>query len=241
MKRTFFLFSFVLYSLCLKGQVHEKQLDSILLGQFVFSDKGKEYRLHPEAENALEQMIAAALKDSIDIEVVSSFRSYAAQKRIWNRKFKRFTANGMNAKEAMQKIIEYSTLPGTSRHHWGTDIDIILRNSNVKGDVLLDSLFHNKNAFSSLRLWMEKNAFKYGFYLVYTNDSKRKGFRYEPWHYSYRKLSKQYLTRYAQNKMIFRIKRDSTVLGHEEMDSLFLVQYEKEQILSIHPLLHPND
>ena len=31
----------------------------------------------------------------------------------------------MDDEAAIDKIIEYSTLPGTSRHHWGTDIDII--------------------------------------------------------------------------------------------------------------------
>lgn len=241
MKKSFLLICLGFVSLSILGQTSEQQMDSILLGHYLYPDKGKEYRLHPEAEKAFEKMRSAALQDGIDIEVVSSFRSYAAQKRIWNRKFKRFTSEGISAKDAINKIIEYSTLPGTSRHHWGTDIDLILRHSNVKGDVLLDSLFHKNNAFSTLRQWMERHASDYGFHLVYDQDSLRKGFRYEPWHYSYKKLSKVYLSKYIQKRMLMKIKNDSTVLGYQIMDRLFMDQYEKEQILGIHPLLQPED
>lgn len=241
MKSKFLFLSLIFFCLRLVAQSASKSLDSVLMGHFIFPENGKEYRLHPEAEKAFEKMKVAALQEGMDIEVVSSFRSYAAQKRIWNRKFKRFTAAGMNAREAIEKIIEYSTVPGTSRHHWGTDIDLIIRNTSVEGDVLLDSLFHGNKPFSPLRQWMEKNASRFGFYLVYDKDSLRKGFNYEPWHYSFKKIAKKYLTHYVQNKMIFQIKKDSTVLGHEVMDSLFLSKYEAEQILSIHPYLRPED
>ena len=109
------------------SQTNPETLDSLLMGHHLFPDTGKKYRLQPEVAEACEKMKAAAQEDGIEMEVVSSFRSYAAQKKIWNRKFKRFTAEGMPTKRAIKKIIEYSTLPGTSRHHWGTDIDLILK------------------------------------------------------------------------------------------------------------------
>ena len=31
----------------------------------------------------------------------------------------------LEPKKAISEIIRFSTVPGTSRHHWGTDIDII--------------------------------------------------------------------------------------------------------------------
>ena len=237
MKRLSTFFSMIF--LCQYGmaQTNPKALDSILMGYHLFSDIGKQYRLQPEVAHAFEKMKAYALQDGIEMEIVSSFRSYATQKKIWNRKFTRFTAEGMSAKMAIKKIIEYSTLPGTSRHHWGTDIDLVLKNHSIKGDILLDSLFHHNNAFEPLRLWMEKNAATFGFYMVYDRDSLRKGFQYEPWHYSYKKIAGPYLAHYIQNNILRKIKKDSTVLGYEVMDSLFLAQYMEEQILGIHPQL----
>ena len=47
----------------------------------------------------------------------------------------------MDDDAAIDKIIEYSTLPGTSRHHWGTDIDIIDAEPPEEGDVLLPKNF----------------------------------------------------------------------------------------------------
>ena len=49
---------------------------------------------------------------------------------------------GLSPEENIQKIIEYSTLPGTSRHHWGTEIDIIDGTIQSQGDVLLAEKFH---------------------------------------------------------------------------------------------------
>ena len=57
---------------------------------------------------------------------------------------------------AIEKIIEYSTLPGTSRHHWGTDIDLVLGDIEVEGDLLLEEHFHQGGPYEKLRLWMEK-------------------------------------------------------------------------------------
>ena len=177
-----------------------------------------------------------AKKDSIDLKVVSSFRSYAAQKRIWNRKFKHFTKEGLTGPEAIKKIIEYSTLPGTSRHHWGTEVDLIDGSKKVEGDVLLEEHFH-KGLYQKLYRWLQKNANRYGFEIVYTKDSLRKGFFYEPWHYSYAPLSKEFLKGYREKELIYRIKQDSTLLGKEFISPEFIESYYRKNVLGINPLL----
>ena len=65
-------------------------------------------RLQPQAARAFQMMKTAALKDNIKLKVVSSFRDYSTQKRIWNRKYKRFTLEGLSPLEAIEKIVEYS-------------------------------------------------------------------------------------------------------------------------------------
>lgn len=76
--------------------------------------------------------------------------------------------------------MEYSTIPGTSRHHWGTDIDIIDANQPYKGDPLESDKFHGDGPFCALKEWMDLHANTFGFYLVYTDNDKRTGFYYEP-------------------------------------------------------------
>ena len=219
------------------GQEHSLVSDSLLLGRYALEVNGEDFQLQPAAATALKKMRAAALKDGIVIKVVSSFRDYATQKRIWNRKYQRFTAGGMTPEAAIEKIIEYSTLPGTSRHHWGTDIDLVLGDIEVQGDVLLEEHFHQGGAYEKLRLWMEKNASTYGFVLVYTNEKDRKGFRYEPWHYSYAPLSIQYLKRYSENYLLQKMALDSTLLGQQYLSKEFMRRYFIENVMGINPAL----
>ena len=211
--------------------------DSLLLGRYSLEMNGEDFQLQPAAATAFESMRAAALKDSIVIKVVSSFRDYATQKRIWNRKYKRFTAEGMPPEAAIEKIIEYSTLPGTSRHHWGTDIDLVLGDIEVEGDVLLEEHFHQSGPYEKLRLWMERNASTFGFILVYTNEEERKGFHYEPWHYSYAPLSISYLKRYSENYLLQKMAKDTTLLGHQHLSKDFMRRYFAENIMDINPAL----
>ena len=125
--------------------------------------------MQEEVYEAYERMRQAAAKEGIDIKVVSAHRSYHRQREIWNAKYKTLTLQGLPAKDAIQEIITYSTLPGTSRHHWGTDIDIIDNANPQSGDVLLAEKFYGDGPSSALRSWMNRNAADYGFLEVYTD------------------------------------------------------------------------
>ena len=111
-----------------------------LLGKANPEFYNKKIPMIKEAGEAFVNMKKEALKEGIKIEIVSGFRSYNRQKQIWNRKFRINKMNGLSPQQNILKIIEYSTLPGTSRHHWGTDIDIIDGNKTVSGDVLLEKI-----------------------------------------------------------------------------------------------------
>lgn len=236
MKYLTLLFLFFPTTLVL-GQENFTVADSLLLGRYALAAQGEDFQLQPEAAKAFTAMRKAALNDSIRINVVSSFRSYSSQKRIWNRKYKRFVASGMSPAAAIEKIIEYSTLPGTSRHHWGTDIDLVLGNIEVEGDILSEAHFHDGGAFEKLRLWLEKNAATYGFVLVYTRDNSRKGFFYEPWHYSYAPLSKAYLKQYRERNLLQKMAQDTTILGHQYLSKSFMEKYYNANVLGINPTL----
>jgi LAS superfamily LD-carboxypeptidase LdcB len=197
---------------------------------------GEGFSMRKEAYDAFVKMRGAAAKEGIAIHVVSSYRNYAHQNRIWERKYKRFTKQGLSPINAIKKIITYSTIPGTSRHHWGTDIDIIDKNSTYSGDVLVPKKFHGDGPFCKLREWLEKNANTYGFYITYTDVNGRKGFNYEPWHYSYAPLSIPMLKEYRKLN-IKEMLQTEKLMGSEYFTEAFVNAYIDENILDINPEL----
>ena len=204
----------------------------ILIGKGSPKLVGSSFTILPEVKVALEKMTQAAKNDGIEIKVVSAYRSYDRQKSIWNSKFVRFEKQGFKNLAIIDQIIKYSTIPGTSRHHWGTDIDIIDGSQTNKGDLLVSKNFHGIGPFNKLRKWMESNAEKFGFLKPYNQDPERKGFNYEPWHYSYAEKSIPMLNAYLELDAISLIK-DRDLLGADLLDSKFIKTYLNTHILGI--------
>ena len=189
--------------------------------------------LLPEAYLKFKQMQNDAKKEGVEIEIVSGYRSYQKQKDIWNNKYNKNFENGILGIKNINRIIQYSTLPGTSRHHWGTDIDIIDKRFVPKGDLLIEKNYAENGIYSQLFSWMRKNSKKYGFYLVYDDSPKRKGFKFEPWHYSYKPLSVIFLRRFIEGNLLYKITQDSSILGKQFIDNSFLERYFKENLLDV--------
>ena len=119
----------------------------ILIGKGTPNLLGDSFKMQKETYETFLRMKAAAAKENINIEVVSAYRIFRRQKTIFESKYQRFTAQGLKPIAAIEKIIEYSTIPGTSRHHWGTDIDIIDANAPRPESVLQPEHFHGKGPF----------------------------------------------------------------------------------------------
>ncbi len=187
-------------------------------------------------QKAFDQMAETAKKENITLKIVSGYRSFERQKHIWNRKYFRNQKAGLDPIDNIKKIITFSTLPGTSRHHWGTEVDLIDGSQKEEGDVLLTQKFQGKGPYVRLSLWMQENASQFGFYLPYTNDKKRKGFSFEPWHYSYAPLSIQMLKAFLKLDLISFLKA-SEVLGKEVLDIEFISIYIEDYIKGINPVL----
>ena len=204
-----------------------------LMGKAEIELFGKDINLRAEAHDAFVEMKKAAYSDGIDLKVVSSYRNFARQEGIFERKFERYTdEDGMNPMDAIDKIIEYSTIPGTSRHHWGTDVDIIDGYPKAEGDVLVPSKFGPGGPYENFKKWMDENAKVFDFHLVYTDDPKRKGFKYEPWHYSFAPLSVPMLTQFRR-KNILQLLEQETFLGSEHFTNGFIKTYIQNNLLDI--------
>ncbi|WP_300980273.1 M15 family metallopeptidase [Nonlabens sp.] len=193
--------------------------------------------LEKEAQAALDLMKTAAAKEGIQLKVVSGYRSFTRQKQLWNSKYKKYELQGLEPEAIFDKIVEYSTIPGTSRHHWGTDIDIIDAHASYSGDVLVPSNFHGTGPFCKLKEWMEQQASNYGFELVYTDNDRRTGFKYEPWHYSYAPLSRKRYQDYLKNIDLVSFLRAEAIMGMDQISEERLHRYLEEHIKGINPQL----
>lgn len=145
--------------------------------------------LNNEAYVAFIKMRQSAKKDNIDLKIVSAARNFNGQKGIWERKWKRDKVSSTPL-ERVKKILRYTAMPSTSRHHWGTDIDI----NSVES-----SYFMSKKGQKEY-LWLQNNAKDFGFCQPYSakGEERTTGYNEEKWHWSYINIAKQY-TDYMKN------------------------------------------
>jgi LAS superfamily LD-carboxypeptidase LdcB len=141
-----------------------------------------EPRLLHAAAAAFEAMRDAGLRDGVDLLVVSGFRSVERQTVIWSRKFLAALTDGLDHKEALARVFEWTAAPGWSRHHWGTDFDLIP--AELAGDPRLESADWDEGGVAhGAHLWLAQHARDYGFARPY--DVDHGGVKPEPWHWSY--------------------------------------------------------
>jgi LAS superfamily LD-carboxypeptidase LdcB len=95
------------------------------------------------------------------------------------------TAASLTPDERVDAILLWSALPGASRHHWGTDVDLIDRNavSNGYQAQLVAAEFAGGGPFAALAEWLEAHAAHFGFFRPF--KGRRSGVQPEPWHYSF--------------------------------------------------------
>ncbi len=148
--------------------------------------------LTSETIKAFFSMKAAAETDGFILNAVSGYRTFNRQLDIWNDKFASFSGTDQ---EKATKTAEFSAVPGMSRHHWGTEIDI---NS-------VDPSYWQNNV--ALYEWLVSNAPTYGFCQSYDED--RGVVKTEKWHWSYKPISKQLTQQYSDTI----IAQDITGLG----------------------------
>lgn len=226
---------FICFATQLNAQEKSYSID-LLTGKQNITTKNKNYNLLNEVSLAYSKMQKDALKEGITIQIVSSFRNFERQHYIFKRKYNAYKKKGLSETQILYKITEYSTIPGTSRHHWGTDFDIVQKVTNMPKSLLNENNFNNQGLFCEMKEWMDLNANKYGFYLVYTNDDNRTGFKYEPWHYSYAPISKKILSQFLlenkKNKIFPVIKNAGVPLNADYYNN-----YIESHIKGINPLL----
>lgn len=158
------------------------------------------HSLTPAAASAWNRLVKRAAGAGFDLAPASSWRDYARQLAIFNGKA--LGSRPVHDDEGrllccadfddwpwLQRILRFSALPGASRHHWGTDLDVYDRHA-LPDDYQLQLTpqeYGPDGVQSGLTAWLDDLLAAddaEGFFRPYAVD--RGGVAPEPWHLSYR-------------------------------------------------------
>ncbi len=161
---------------------------------------GTSILLHRDVVAPFLALREAARVDGIDLVPVSGFRDFARQRLIWNAKCRgerelldrdgrRLDARTLEPAALVEAILVWSALPGASRHHWGTDLDVIDAAALAPGQQpqLVPAEYAPSGVFGSLQAWLAVHLADFGFFRPYQRDLG--GVQPEPWHLSYAALA----------------------------------------------------
>ena len=157
------------------------------------------HRLTAATAAAFNDMQVAAAHEGHNLQAASSWRSFERQLAIWNGKWRGerplLDADNqpmdilqLSEYERLHAILRWSALPGTSRHHWGTDLDIYDPDCLPAGTKLaLEPWEYEAGGwFSDLGDWLTDHMNDFGFFLPYARPvGSGSGVAYEPWHISF--------------------------------------------------------
>ena len=190
--------------------------------------------LEPLAADALRAMRAAAAHDGLDLQAVSGFRDFDRQLSIWNGKFRGtrtlldaasrpLNAADLDEAQRVAAILVWSALPGASRHHWGSDCDVIDRRALEPGArvELMPDDYAASGRYARLSRWLDSHAHEYGFFRPYDRD--RGGVQPEPWHLSFAPIAMPALSALTVNLLF-------DALNGAELEGIATVMKQLAQI-----------
>ncbi len=163
-------------------------------------------RVHRDVVSPLIELRMEARFAGFDLRVLSGFRGFDRQLSIWNRKVSGelpvldslgapLDIATLTPRELVLAILRWSAIPGASRHHWGTDMDVFDAASTPAGyEVqLLPSEVERGGMHAPLHEWLDARiatGTAFGFFRPY--DVDRGGVAPERWHLSYAPIASEY-------------------------------------------------
>lgn len=204
-------------------------------------------RAERETASAFQALGRRAAERGFELRIASAFRDYDRQVRIINDKWTgaRPVTDGegrllertqYNDQEWLNMILRFSALPGTSRHHWGTDLDI-WDASTVDEDYrlqLVSSEYSPSGPFFEMTRWLDKLMAAddaEGFFKPYAED--RGGIAPEAWHISYRPAALKYQEAVSAELLIALWRGGADAYGnvHEPLAMLEVIEPQVDHLM----------
>lgn len=184
------------------------------------------FKIHTEIKNDLYRWSELCQQQGIDFAVASAFRSFDRQLVLWNEKVegKRAVKNAdgqivhpqdLTEPEILDVILLWSHIPGCSRHHWGTDLDVFdaawykLHQEKLE---LENCHYLDLGPSAKLHSYNEEiltNKKIMSFYRPY-NDNK--SFMQELWHYSHQKIAASFEEAYTLKVFVRNLEAANELL-----------------------------
>src|SRR5688572_10668287 len=162
--------------------------------------------VHRDVVEPFRAMRDDAASAGFDVAILSGFRSFDRQLSIWNRKAggelavldsnaRPLDIATLAERDLVFAILRWSALPGASRHHWGTDIDVYdasARPADYEIE-LVPSEYEGDGMFAPFSEWLDAriaDRTSFGFFRPYDRD--RGGIAPERWHLSHGPLAAEF-------------------------------------------------
>ncbi|KZN66591.1 hypothetical protein N473_09365 [Pseudoalteromonas luteoviolacea CPMOR-1] len=181
--------------------------------------------VHAQIVDDLDALSSAARSAGFEFTIASAHRDFHRQAHIWNAKFSGqrpiFDQNNqavnidtLSDEAIVEAIMLFSALPATSRHHFGSDLDVYASNFLNPGQSLqLEPWeYQSGGPFYEFSCWLESSLSEFGFFKPY--DKYRGGVAAEPWHISHIKTANM-MTKCVTPNTIHDAIAKQDILGKE--------------------------
>ena len=195
-------------------------------------------RIHKSIVAPLLQLRDAGMQHGFQLAVASGYRDYARQHQIWNEKVRgqrpvlddkgqSIDLSVLDDWHKVQAILRWSALPGASRHHWGTEVDVYDVAAMPSGYQLQLDIAETRvgGVFENFHRWLDSQLASdqyFGFFRPY--DIDRGGVAPEPWHLSYAPLALRCQRTMDRTVIATALERSTLLLKDEvlrHLDEIF--------------------
>lgn len=190
--------------------------------------------LHSDVLEPWRQLVDAAKGEGFELTLASSYRSFDRQRLIWNAKLSGerpvFDDDGcqldlscMSSLERVQRLMRWSALPGASRHHWGTDMDVYDKAAvpeTYQLQLVADE-YTGTGPFAPMIEWLHhflKSDAAPVFFFPYELDHG--GIAIEPWHLSYKPVAERFQLLWSLSALSSLVERSDIAEKETVLDNL---------------------
>jgi LAS superfamily LD-carboxypeptidase LdcB len=191
-------------------------------------------RVHRDAVAPFLELRRAAAEEGFVLAIHSGFRGFERQLSIWNRKAtgqlavldsqaRALDITRLSPRDLVFAILRWSALPGASRHHWGTDLDVFDENARPQGYEidLVPAEVEAGGMFAPLHEWLDRriaDGTAFGFFRPY--DIDRQGVAPERWHLSYGPVASRYARLLTPDLLRETVEQANLILKHVALEHL---------------------
>jgi LAS superfamily LD-carboxypeptidase LdcB len=193
-------------------------------------------KVRPQLIPALSALTQKAADAGFDMQIASGFRSFDRQLFIWNNKAyglrpvldqseQPVDLNLLSDDEKVFAILHWSALPGASRHHWGTDVDVYDA-SRMPAEYQLQLTLEETQGdgcCAEFHLWLSQElaVSSHDFFRPYVAGVG--GISPEPWHLSYAPLARLFATQLTEDVLRKKIEEADIALKESILNNLSII------------------